>query len=191
MVLFLVQWFSGQISVADTKKNLFKQVYVLPKLRPSPQTFYSHHHQLVNRYEIAISRSPTRFLTDCVVLFPLYIFVLCLLPNVINVSCVHTRIYLVVFVMYILSYCYLYVLSRVMVSYTISVNKTMLGSSLSQMFDSFVCILCWTTLSIMFQFYWWRKRRSTRRNHRLIESQLPTLSHNNYITSVFHWNGTI
>ena len=124
-------------------------------------------------------------------LFPLYIFVLCFLPNVINVSCVHTRIYLVVFVMYILSYCYLYVLSRVMVSYTISVNKTMLGSSLSQMFDSFVCILCWTTLSIMFQFYWWRKRRSTRRNHRLIESQLPTLSHNNYITSVFHWNVTI
>ena len=78
-----------------------------------------------------------------------------------------------------------------MVSFTISVNKTMLGSSLSQMFDLFVCILCWTTFSTMFQFYWWRKRRSTRRNHRPIENQWPTLSLNNYITSVFHWNVTI
>jgi hypothetical protein len=108
-----------------TQNKLVKQVYVLPKLRPSPQTCYSHHHHLVNRYEIAISQmtpnvllptyillfplSPTRLLSDCVVV--LYIFVRCLVPNVINVSCVHTRFYVVVFVLYILSYYYIYVLS--------------------------------------------------------------------------------
>jgi hypothetical protein len=55
-------------------------------------------------------RSPTKLLPDSV--FVLFIFVLCLVPNVINVSCVHTQFSLVVSVLYILSYYYLYVLSH-------------------------------------------------------------------------------
>jgi hypothetical protein len=53
--------------------------------------------------------SPTQLLPDCVLV--LFIVVLCLVPNVISVSCVHTRFYVVVFVLYILSYYCLYVLS--------------------------------------------------------------------------------
>ena len=64
---------------------------------------------LLPTYILLFPLSPTRLLSDCV--FVLYIFVRCLVPNVINVSCVHTPFCVVVFVLYILSYYYIYVLS--------------------------------------------------------------------------------
>ena len=62
-------------------------------------------------YILLFPLSPTRLLPDCVVLFALFFCVLCLLPNVSSFSCVRMRFYVVGFLLYILSYCYLYVLS--------------------------------------------------------------------------------
>ena len=62
-------------------------------------------------YILLFPLSPTIFLPECVVLFALFFCVPCLLPNVSSVSCVRMRFYVVVFLLYILSYYYLYVLS--------------------------------------------------------------------------------
>ena len=69
---------------------------------------------------------------------------------VIFVSCVHSRFLVVVFVLYILSYYCLYVLSP---CYGIRCNFRMFGSSFSQLFVLFVFVLGLTALSTIFQLY--------------------------------------
>jgi hypothetical protein len=82
-------------------------------------------------------------------------------PYVIFVSCVRSRFLVVVFVLYILSYYCLYVLSP---CYGVRCDFRMFGSSFSQLFVLFVCVLGLTALSTIFQlyrsgqFYWLSKQ---------------------------------
>jgi hypothetical protein len=71
-------------------------------------------------------------------------------PYVNFVSCVRSRFLVVVFVLYILSYYCLYVLSP---CYGVRCDFRMFGSFFSQLFVLFVCVLGLTALSTIFQLY--------------------------------------